>query len=72
MWKITEEDWRNREKWPLYEKAVEEMLWRTSTPCAPWTVVEANSKEYARIKVLKTVVAATEAALERRRIPGGV
>jgi hypothetical protein len=38
MWKITEEDWRNREKWPLYEKAVEEMLWRTSTPCAPWTV----------------------------------
>jgi polyphosphate kinase 2 (PPK2 family) len=71
MWKITEEDWRNREKWPLYEKAVEEMLWRTSTPCAPWTVVEANSKEYARIKVLKTVVAATEAALEGRRIPGG-
>jgi AMP-polyphosphate phosphotransferase len=53
-WKITEEDWRNREKWNLYKNAIDEMLFRTSTTNAPWTVVEANSKYYARIKILKT------------------
>nr|WP_321500268.1 polyphosphate:AMP phosphotransferase [uncultured Dethiosulfovibrio sp.] len=62
-WKITDEDWRNREKWDLYEKAVEEMLWRTSTPYAPWTIVEANSKAYARLKVLRTVLERGEEAL---------
>lgn len=56
QWKITEEDWRNREKWDKYEKAVDEMIVRTSTAYAPWVVVEANSKKYARIKVLETVV----------------
>lgn len=56
QWKITDEDWRNREKWDQYEKAVEEMLWRTSTTYAPWTIVEANSKQYARVKVLQTVL----------------
>jgi AMP-polyphosphate phosphotransferase len=55
-WKLTEEDWRNREKWPLYEEAVNEMLLKTSTLDAPWTVVEGNDKYYARIKVLRTVV----------------
>jgi AMP-polyphosphate phosphotransferase len=55
-WKLNEEDWRNRARWSLYEKAVEEMLLRTSTLVAPWTVVEANDKHYSRIKVLKTVV----------------
>lgn len=55
-WKLTDEDWRNREKWDLYEEAVNEMLLKTSTLSAPWTIVEANSKLYARIKVLKTVV----------------
>ena len=55
-WKLTEEDWRNREKWTLYEDAVNEMLLKTSTITAPWTVVEGNSKQYARIKVLKTIV----------------
>ncbi|HEY9076191.1 MAG TPA: hypothetical protein VIO61_06590 [Anaerolineaceae bacterium] len=55
-WKLTAEDWRNREKWPLYEQALEEMLLKTSTLVAPWTVVEANDKYYARIKVLSTVV----------------
>jgi polyphosphate kinase 2 (PPK2 family) len=55
-WKLSEEDWRNRAKWQLYETAVEEMLLRTSTLIAPWTVVEANDKHFARIKVLKTVV----------------
>ncbi|MEY8394267.1 polyphosphate:AMP phosphotransferase [Lachnospiraceae bacterium 45-P1] len=55
-WKITDEDWRNREKWDQYEEAVNEMLDRTSTKDAPWIVVEGNSKYYARIKVLETVV----------------
>ncbi|MDE6568120.1 MAG: polyphosphate:AMP phosphotransferase [Lachnospiraceae bacterium] len=60
QWKITDEDWRNRAKWDEYEKAVDEMIVRTSTEDAPWIVVEANSKYYARIKVLETVVAALE------------
>lgn len=62
-WKLGEEDWRNREKWDLYKKAVDEMLFRTSSPHAPWTIVEANSKWYARIKALKTVVEAIEKRL---------
>ncbi|MDK2967572.1 MULTISPECIES: polyphosphate:AMP phosphotransferase [Lacrimispora] len=60
QWKITEEDWRNREKWDQYESAVNEMLIRTSTTYAPWVVVEGNCKYYARVKVLKTVVEALE------------
>lgn len=63
QWKITDEDWRNRAKWDEYEKAVDEMIVRTSTEDAPWIVVEANSKYYARIKVLETVVAALEERL---------
>jgi polyphosphate kinase 2 (PPK2 family) len=55
-WKLTDEDWRNREKWDLYEEAVNDMLLKTSTVTAPWTVVEGNSKLYARIKILHTVV----------------
>ena len=64
QWKITEEDWRNREKWDQYESAVNEMLIRTSTTYAPWVVVEGNSKYYARVKVLKTVVDAIEQRLK--------
>ncbi len=56
QWKITEEDWRNRAKWDQYEVAVDEMLVKTSTTYAPWIIVEANDKLYARIKVLETVV----------------
>jgi polyphosphate kinase 2 (PPK2 family) len=55
-WKLTNEDWRNREKWDLYEEAVNEMLLKTSTVSAPWTVVEGDSKGYARVKVLQTLV----------------
>ena len=55
-WKLTPEDWRNREKWHAYERAVDDMVLKTSTPYAPWTIVEANDKYYARIKVLNTVV----------------
>ena len=64
-WKITDEDWRNRAKRPAYEPAVAEMLCRTSTPHAPWTILEADCKYYARIKALKTVAEALEKALER-------
>lgn len=67
QWKITDEDWRNREKWDLYEEAVNEMLLRTSTTYAPWIVVEGNSKYYARVKVLKTVVQAMEDAIRRAK-----
>lgn len=56
QWKLTDEDWRNREKWSAYQQAVEDMLLKTSTLVAPWTVVEANDKFYARVKVLKTLV----------------
>jgi polyphosphate kinase 2 (PPK2 family) len=55
-WKLTDEDWRNREKWDLYEAAVEEMLLKTSTLTAPWTIVEGTDKNWARVKVLRTVV----------------
>jgi polyphosphate kinase 2 (PPK2 family) len=55
-WKLTEEDWRNREKWSLYQQAVNEMLLKTSTVTAPWTVVEGNDKWFARIKSLRTLV----------------
>ncbi len=54
-WKITDEDWRNREKWPQYELAVEEMLQRTVDPI-PWTLIEANDKRWARISVLRSLV----------------
>ena len=66
QWKITEEDWRNREKWDLYEAAVNEMLLWTSTEYAPWIVVEGNDKYYARIKVLETVVNALERRLKEK------
>jgi polyphosphate kinase 2 (PPK2 family) len=65
QWKITDEDWRNRAKWDQYEVAVDEMLVRTSTTYAPWIIVEANSKYYARIKVLETVVDAIEKRLNQ-------
>ena len=59
-WKLNDEDWRNREKWPQYEEAVEEMVRRTHTDHAPWTLVESNCKRHARIKALDTVIAAIE------------
>jgi len=65
--KITEEDWRNREKWPLYVDAVNDMVDRTSTEIAPWTMVEANDKNFARVKVLRTINDALEAAFARKR-----
>ena len=65
QWKITDEDWRNREKWDLYEEAVDEMIQKTSTSYAPWYVLESNDKKYARIKALKTVIKAIEKRLAK-------
>lgn len=62
-YKLTEEDWRNRAKWADYSQAVEDMLLHTSTPYAPWTVVEANNKYFARVKVLRTIVDAVQARM---------
>ena len=62
--KITEEDWRNREKWPLYDAAVNEMVARTSTEFAPWCLIPANDKKFARIEVLKTCCRRLEKALD--------
>ena len=63
QYKITEEDWRNREKRDLYEDAVEEMLARTNTPYAPWVVIESDDKWYARVKALKTFIQSVEKLL---------
>ncbi len=62
-WKLTDEDWRNRRKRKAYERAVEDMLEKTDHPAAPWTLVEGDSKRWARVKVLETVVEAMEAGL---------
>ena len=63
-WKITDEDWRNRGKWEDYIQATEEMLLKTSTTNAPWTLVEANDKYFARIKVLRAVAGKLRQALK--------
>ena len=63
--KITEEDWRNREKWDDYADAVGDMVDRTSTEIAPWTLIEANDKRFARVKVLRTINEAIEAAFAK-------
>ncbi len=64
-WKLTEEDWRNREKWEEYELAVNEMVERTSTRRAHWTLVEGNDKKFARIKVLETICGSLEQKIEK-------
>lgn len=63
-WKITEEDWRNRSKWDIYDRYVTSMMKQTSTPWAPWTVVESEDKKYGRIKVLDTLIEALERKLD--------
>ncbi len=63
QYKLTEEDWRNRDKWDAYQGAADDMFENTSTMFAPWVVVEANDKNYARLKVLKNVVEALEEAV---------
>jgi polyphosphate kinase 2 (PPK2 family) len=63
-WKITDEDWRNRKRWADYTIAVNDMVARTSTTIAPWTLIEGNDKNFARVKVLKTIVDSLEDRLE--------
>lgn len=63
-WKLTKEDWRNREKWPQYDQAVNDMISHTSTAAAPWTLVEGNDKKFARVKILRTLVDRLENALK--------
>lgn len=62
-YKITDDDWRNREQWPQYKEAVNEMVVRTSTRYAAWTLVEGNDKPYARLKVMRTICTALREAL---------
>lgn len=66
-WKITDEDWRNREKWDAYEVAIDEMIEKTSTKAAPWHIVESVDKQYARIKVMQITADAMEEALKRNK-----
>jgi polyphosphate:AMP phosphotransferase len=65
--KITDEDWRNRKKWDAYHQAICDMVDRTSTGEAPWTLVEANDKNYARVKVIRTLCERIEAALRKTK-----
>lgn len=65
--KLTEEDWRNREKWDDYEDAINEMVVRTSTEYAPWTLIEGNNKRYARLKVLETICRSLEQLLAKQK-----
>jgi polyphosphate kinase 2 (PPK2 family) len=65
-WKLTDEDWRNREKRPAYEEAVEEMFEKTDHPDGPWTIVPGDSKRYARVFVAETVNAQIEAGMRAR------
>ena len=65
QYKITDEDWRNREKWPQYKLAINEMVARTSTESAAWTLVEGDDKQFARVKVLRTLCEGLKAGLKR-------
>ena len=65
-WKLTDEDWRNRQQRHAYGEAVEEMLARTDTPEAPWRLVEGDSKPFARVKVMESTIAAIEDGLRER------
>jgi AMP-polyphosphate phosphotransferase len=67
-WKLTDEDWRNREKHEEYRVAVEDMIARTDQPHAPWDLVEGDSKRYARVKVVNTVIARIEEGMRARGI----
>ena len=65
VWKLTDEDWRNRARRKDYEQAVEEMLQKTDTSFSPWIVVEAEDKKYGRVKVIEHVNTVLEASLKK-------
>ena len=64
QWKITDEDWRNREKWDQYEVAIDEMIAKTSTENAPWYIIQSNNKYYARIQAIQIVIDEIEKRLK--------
>ena len=66
-YKITDEDWRNREKWESYEIAINEMIYKTSTSSAPWFIVPGNSKKFARLYVLEKTIENMENALKKHK-----
>lgn len=63
-WKLTDEDWRNREKWELYLEASEDMINKTNTDYAPWKIIPGNDKRYARVTALKTIIEICESRME--------
>ena len=65
QWKITEEDWRNREKWEPYKAAVNEMIYKTNTDTAPWVILKSNCKPYARLKALSTIIEIVQSRLKK-------
>jgi polyphosphate kinase 2 (PPK2 family) len=68
-WKLTDEDWRNREKREQYVEAIEDMLARTDHGAARWHLIEGDSKRYARVKVMETVIAEVERGCRERGFP---
>ena len=64
-WKLTEEDWRNRKRWQKYEKAIDDMLTKTSTKNAPWHVIPGNDKKYARVEVCRIIDKALKSAVKK-------
>jgi AMP-polyphosphate phosphotransferase len=70
-WKLTEEDWRNREKWDEYAEAVEDMIDKTSLENAPWHIIEGEDKKYARVKTLDLITQTIHRKLQERNIDTG-
>ena len=68
-WKLTNEDWRNRDKWDQYEEAAAEMFKKTDKKYAPWYIIDSNDKRYARLQTLKTLIHAMERHLVKENIP---
>jgi AMP-polyphosphate phosphotransferase len=67
-WKLTEEDWRNREKWEPYKEAVEDMINKTDKEYAPWHIIEGEDKKYARVKTLEILTQTIKRKLEERNV----
>ncbi len=66
-WKLNEEDYRNRKKWDEYEEAIDDMVKRTDTPAAPWHIIPADDKRFARVTVADLTIKAVQRAVERKR-----
>ena len=67
-WKLTNEDWRNREKWSLYEEAAKDMFKKTDKEYAPWYIIDSNDKQYSRLKALKMLIQSLEKHLEKNHL----